>query len=121
MFVLSSEEKAWKERGMGTIKLNVPKDFIEMDDFDVPIPGSYDPSGRETSDDDKQLGPPPARIIMRQEGTNKVILNSPIIKAVKFEEQAANPYRILFTAFEDGKPVNVLLRVRLCAFLLIPK
>lgn len=98
---------------MGTLKLNVHKTCIEYDDYSgLPIPGTFDPSLGGDEEDSKPIIA--ARLIMRQENTHRVILNTIIVKAIKFEDkQAQNAVQILFTAFDDGKPLNVLLRVYL--------
>lgn len=117
LFAIESKEKGWKERGVGTLKLNVPKSYVDYDHNGLPIPGSFDPSGAEDrEDDDGNLLPEPvaARLVMRQENTHRVILNTVIIKALKFEEKPSNTaVQILFTAFEETKPVNMLLKVGL--------
>lgn len=55
----------------------------------------------------------PARLIMRQENTHKVILNTAIIRELKFEEKLSNAAgkQYMFMAFDNGKPVNMLLKV----------
>lgn len=113
IFAIESKEKGWKERGVGTIKLNVPKSYVEYDENDMPILGSYDPSGREEEEEESASSLVPARLIMRQENTHRVILNTPIIKALKFEQKqgSGNSTQILFTAFEGEKPINMLLKV----------
>lgn len=117
IFAIESKEKGWKERGFGTIKLNVPNSYVEYDENDVPILGSYDPSGREEDQDENSPEPVAARLIMRQENTHRVILNTPIVKALNFEEKhgSGGGMQILFTAFEGEKPINMLLRVGLLA------
>lgn len=113
LYTLVSRVIGWKERGFGTLKLNVPKSFVDYDENGVPVLGSFDPSG--AYDDDEEGGKsnaPAARLIMRQENTHRVILNTVILRALKFEEKpGAAQARIVFTAFEDGKPVNMLFKV----------
>jgi Ran-binding protein 3 len=78
--------------------------------------GTFDPSSRE-DDEEEHEGPQPvaARLVMRQENTHRVILNTVILKAQKFDQKSANSaIQILFTAIENGKPVNMLLKV--CAY-----
>jgi hypothetical protein len=96
--------------------LNVPKSYVDYDHNGIPIPGSYDPSGAEDREEDEEGNPLPepvaARLVMRQENTHRVILNTVIIKALKFEEKPSNTaVQILFTAFEETKPINMLLKV----------
>lgn len=113
LFTFVSKEAGWKERGVGILKLNVPRFYVDYDENGVPIPGSFDPSTRSDSDEEGSEPPPTvARLIMRQENTHRVILNTVILKALKFEEKTSGPgAQILFTAFEEAKPVNMLLRV----------
>jgi DEAD/DEAH box helicase domain-containing protein len=83
---------------------------VEFDQYTgQPIPGSFDVSLREDDDGESVIA---ARLIMRQENTHRVILNTIIVRALKFEEKASNSaMQILFTAFDETKPVNMLLRV----------
>jgi hypothetical protein len=106
-------KEGWKERGFGILKLNVPRIYVDYDENGIPIPGSFDPSARDDSDEEGgEPVPTVARLIMRQENTHRVIMNTVILKALKFEEKSSgNGAQILFTAFEEGKPVNMLLRV----------
>jgi hypothetical protein len=113
LYTLESKEQGWKERGVGTLKLNANKTFVDYYDDGTPILGSFDPSARDENDGEG-AGPAPvaARLIMRQENTHRVILNTVILKAQKFEEKTVNSaVQILFTAFEDTKLVNMLLKV----------
>lgn len=54
-------KKEWKERGLGVIRLNVK------------IPGPED-----------EEAAPKARLVMRADGSHRVVLNTPILKSVKF-------------------------------------
>lgn len=113
LYTLESKEKGWKERGVGTLKLNVNRAYIDYHEDGTPVLGSFDPSGRDEDEGDRTASAPTAaRLIMRQENTHRVILNTVILKALKFEEKPSNSaIQILFTAFEDTKPVNMLLKV----------
>ncbi|KAI9736052.1 MAG: hypothetical protein M1818_006228 [Claussenomyces sp. TS43310] len=115
LFWIESKELGWKERGVGTLKLNVPKSYVEYDQNGIPLLGTFDPSTRdedESTEASETPDPTAARLIMRQENTHRVILNTPIIKALKFEEKPSNTaMQVMFTAFEEGKPVNMLLRM----------
>lgn len=101
---------------MGTLKVNVPKSCAGFDENGIPIPGSFDASGLEEEDDDPNA-PRVARLIMRQENTHRVILNTIIVRAMKFEDKpSTSTAQIMFTAFEGGeepKPINMLLKVSL--------
>ena len=94
------------------MKINVPKTCVSMDYSGHPIPGSFDPSGL---DDDDETAPKVPRLILRQENTHRVILNTALLKAMKFQDkQATSTAQIFFTAIEgdkEPKPVNMLLKV----------
>lgn len=105
-------KEGWKERGVGNLKVNVHKTCVEFDEYTgAPVPGSFDVSLR----DDDEDAPPviAARLIMRQENTHRVILNTIINRALKLEEKPSNAAGkgYMFTAFDGGKPVNMLLKV----------
>ena len=114
LFAIESKEAGWKERGVGTLKINVPKSCASYDENGLPIPGSFDASGLE-EEDEESTAPRVARLIMRQENTHRVILNTVIVRAMKFEDKpATSNVQILFTAFEgdkEPKPINMLLKV----------
>ena len=116
LFALESKEVGWKERGVGTLKINVPSSCASFDDQGLAIPGSFDASGLEEEDDVDTGTSKVARLIMRQENTHRVVLNTIIIKAMKFEDKpATSTAQIIFTAFEGeqaAKPINMLLKVR---------
>jgi DEAD/DEAH box helicase domain-containing protein len=113
LFAIESKDAGWKERGVGTLKINVPKSCVSYDDHGAPISGSFDTSGL---DDEESETPVVARLIMRQENTHRVVLNTIIVRAMEFQEKpTASAVQILFTAFEgekELKPINMLLRVR---------
>lgn len=68
------------------------------------------------------LGNRVVRLIMRQENTHRVILNTFIVKAMEFvPKPGSSPPQVMFTAFEsegDGepKPINMLLKVSFLDF-----
>ncbi|KAH8597098.1 hypothetical protein B0O99DRAFT_618007 [Bisporella sp. PMI_857] len=111
LYALESKEAGWKERGVGTLKVNVPRSCATFDDIGVPIPGSFDISGLEDETDENSPRNP--RLIMRQENTHRVILNTSIIRAMEFKDKPSpKGAQVLFTAFEgDGKPVQMLLKM----------
>ncbi|KAJ5320078.1 hypothetical protein N7508_000361 [Penicillium antarcticum] len=81
------DNKQWKERGVGTFKVNVKSG----------------PDGKRT-----------ARMIMRADGALRVMLNSAIFKGMHFgDQQGAAPAgrRIFLASKEDGKVANVLLQL----------
>ena len=102
---------AWKERGAGVVKVNVHKSCVDMDEYDgKTIPGSFDASQADEPTEGKRVIP--ARLIMRQDNTHKLILNTAIVRALKFVEKAGNTGKqYMFTAFDGGNAINMLLRV----------
>ncbi|KAL2061938.1 hypothetical protein VTL71DRAFT_7316 [Oculimacula yallundae] len=114
IFAIESKEVGWKERGVGTLKINVPSSCVSFDDNGAAIPGSFDASGLEDGDAE-QSGPRVPRLIMRQENTHRVILNTIIVRAMEFTDKAGtNTAQVMFTAFEgekESKPINMLLKM----------
>ncbi|KAG5983847.1 hypothetical protein E4U55_006997 [Claviceps digitariae] len=116
MFSLD-KESGWKERGAGMLKINVPYACVEFDDSGAVIPGSFDASGLdadEKSADDGVSNPKVARLILRQDQTHRVILNTAILPAMEFQEKSSlKSVGILFTIFEGngGKPVSITMRM----------
>ncbi|KAL5612604.1 uncharacterized protein BROUX77_002760 [Berkeleyomyces rouxiae] len=105
-------DMGWKERGAGNVKLNVPKDSVDYDTTGSVIPGTFDAStleGDEAVDKSNFKG---ARIIMRQDHTGRVILNTVLVPAMKFQlKEGLKSTGIMFTALEGGKPINVHLKM----------
>lgn len=109
---MDPKDQAWKERGVGTLKVNVHRSCIELDEYDgKPIPGSFDAS--QGNEGQANKGTIAARLIMRQDNTHKLILNTAIIRALKFIEKPGTGAgkQFMFTAFDAGKPINMLIRV----------
>lgn len=116
LFAIDSKEVGWKERGVGTLKINVPQSCVSFGDNGQPLPGSFDASVLEDEDEDEEShAPRVARLIMRQENTHRVVLNTIIVRAMEFQDKpSASTAQILFTAFEGDKeprPINMLLKV----------
>ncbi|KUJ16783.1 uncharacterized protein LY89DRAFT_684829 [Mollisia scopiformis] len=108
-------DKVWKERGVGVLKINAPKSCVSFDENGAPIPGSFDASGLDDEDADPNA-PKVPRLIMRQENTHRVVLNTIIVRAMAFSDKqpASSSAQILFTAFEgekEPKPINILLKM----------
>jgi DEAD/DEAH box helicase domain-containing protein len=122
LFALESKEAGWKERGVGTLKINVPKPCVSFDENGVAIPGSFDASGLEEEGEDESSSPRCPRLIMRQENTHRVILNTIIVRAMEFiDKPSTTAAQIMFTAFEgekDLRPVNMLFKASLVILLL---
>ncbi len=105
-------ETGWKERGVGNLKVNVHKTCIKEKHDGSPDPGSFRAPKKNEGDESNSVIA--ARLIMRQENTHKVILNTPVIKALDFVEKPSNTgtgKQYMFTAFDGGSPKNMLLKV----------
>ncbi|SPO29494.1 related to YRB2 - Ran-GTPase-binding protein involved in nuclear protein export [Ustilago trichophora] len=76
-----AEDQSWKERGTGTLRVNVPK-----------------------KSSDKR----PARLVMRADGVLRVILNVSLFKGMKCELQEKF---VRIVAFEDAKPVHYAIKL----------
>ncbi|KAF7915405.1 hypothetical protein BELL_0296g00100 [Botrytis elliptica] len=106
LFAMGSKELGWKERGVGTLKINAPKSCVDFDDNGHAIPGSFDSSMLEGNS---------VRLVMRQENTHRVILNTVVLKAMEFKPKpSTTSAQVLFTAFEgetEAKPINMILKM----------
>ncbi len=114
MFSLD-KETGWKERGAGMLKINVPRSCVDYDNNGTPVPGSFDASGLEADEEagEDAGGHKVVRLLMRQDQTHRVILNTAIVPAMQFQEKASlKSVGILFTAFEgpEAKPVSVTMK-----------
>lgn len=80
---------------------------MDLDDNNVPIPGSFDASTLEDAENKN------VRLIMRQDSTHRLLLNTVLIPAMSFQEKPTNKtVCVLFTAIEDkGEPVSIQLKV----------
>jgi RanBP1 domain len=90
-------DKVWKERGVGTFKVNVKE---SSDDSDSDI---------EAGNKKKS-----ARMIMRADGVLRVMLNSPIFKGMPIGDVSGEEPKgkqLNLASVEDGKTVPLLLRV----------
>ncbi|GAM37019.1 nuclear protein export protein [Talaromyces pinophilus] len=86
--------KEWKERGVGTFKVNVKEPPSDADD---------ETPKKKT-----------ARMIMRADGVLRVMLNSPIFKGMPVGEVSGEEPKgkqLNLASVEDGKTVPLLLRV----------
>ncbi|KHJ33548.1 putative dead deah box dna helicase protein [Erysiphe necator] len=115
LFAIESKKSGWKERGVGTLKINLPKNSVQYDEKGNPISGSYKSSIRKGKHNNETNSAQAARLIMRQESTHRVILNTFILREMEFEEKSAvSSAQFLFTAFEgekEVKPVRLLLKM----------
>ncbi|EMC93518.1 hypothetical protein BAUCODRAFT_75922 [Baudoinia panamericana UAMH 10762] len=84
-------KKEWRERGLGVLRLNV----------------------KQAEGDEKVR----ARILMRADGSHRVVLNTPIEKKIKFGGKLGGPPEgglILFAGTIDGKPGLETLQLKVC-------
>ncbi|KAL1879429.1 hypothetical protein VTK73DRAFT_6961 [Phialemonium thermophilum] len=103
----------WKERGTGMLKINVPESTVDFDDDGNPLPESFDASVLEAGDSDTEVkGAKNVRLIMRQDHTLRVILNSIVLPAMKFElSKKLKATLVLFTAFDNGEVKQVQMKM----------
>lgn len=90
------ENREWKERGVGDLKINVRFELKEGSDEETP-----------------QLERK-ARIIMRTEHVHRVVLNTPIFKGMKVGNQSGdepNGKFLNLAGMENGKPALFMLKV----------
>lgn len=110
------EEVGWRERGAGMLKINVPVDSVTIDpESGSADPKSFDPSVlKESTPENLKL----VRLLMRQDSTLRVILNTAMTKNMKFEfNDGLKAKSVLFTALEgeEARHVQVQMKVR-CQF-----
>ncbi|KAF2152098.1 hypothetical protein K461DRAFT_162226 [Myriangium duriaei CBS 260.36] len=99
-----TSKKEWKERGLGTLRLNVLNSGNEEADLEAGRSGT--PSGGAQ-----------ARLVMRADGSHRVILNTPIKKELRFGsvtgDAPQNGY-VYFMGSIDGRPKLELLQLKVC-------
>ena len=104
----------WKERGGGMLKVNAPSSSVELDEQGHAIPGTFDASTFDEDDDDEaDASPKCVRLIMRQDHTLRVILNTIILPGMSFKvTRGLKSSLVLFTAFDDlGKATQMQVKV----------
>lgn len=90
-------KKEWKERGLGVVRLNV-KNLVSA------------------GDDDESK--PMARLLMRADGSHRVILNTPVKKEIKFGSASGGQPQgglVLFMGTVDGKASLEMLQLKVSA------
>lgn len=103
----------WRERGVGNLKINVPEDSVTADpESGVVDAKSFDPSVlKESTPENPKL----VRLVMRQDSTLRVILNTVMLAGMDFQiKEGFKTYSVLFTAIEgdDGQYVPITMKVR---------
>ncbi|KAK4226333.1 hypothetical protein QBC38DRAFT_537224 [Podospora fimiseda] len=98
----------WKERGAGMLKVNVPEATVEVDDNGVPDASSFEASVL----DDIEGHAKNVRLIMRQDHTLRVILNTVVLPGMKFQvTHKLKSATVLFTAFDGNDPIQVQMKL----------
>ncbi|KAK5075481.1 hypothetical protein LTR64_001688 [Lithohypha guttulata] len=93
-------DRAWKERGTGLFKLNVRTDTSNAAEVD---PEAQTSKGKRK-----------ARLLMRADGTHRVILNSPIFKGMQFggpDGSEPSGKVMHLQSLEEGKPVPLQVKI----------
>lgn len=113
MFQMEKGE-GWKERGAGILKVNVPVSTVDFDNNDSPIASSFDASVLEDEPPkDGSNGRKSVRLIMRQDHTLRVILNTVILPNMDFKlTTKLKSSFVLFMAFEGTEVKQVQMKVR---------
>ncbi|KAI1823647.1 hypothetical protein F4861DRAFT_539856 [Xylaria intraflava] len=107
LYNLDKASNSWKERGAGNLKIKVPIACATIDDVTgAPLPGHFDASALNDAE------PKVVRLIMRQDSTHRVILNTAIIPTMKFQEKSSlKATYILFTAIEGEGAVSIQIKM----------
>lgn len=109
------EEIGWRERGAGILKINVPIESVNIDsESGAADPKSFD---RAILSESTPASPKLVRLLMRQDSTLRVILNTAMSAHMKFElREGLKANNVLFTAIEgeDAKHVQVQMKVSVC-------
>lgn len=105
----AAAKKEWKERGLGTLRLNVQtSSSTEPTETDLEA-GGEGATGRAAR----------ARLVMRADGSHRVILNTPIKRELQFGTvtgEAPQGGYVYFMGSIDGKPKLELLQLKVCPF-----
>ncbi|KAK3398709.1 hypothetical protein B0T20DRAFT_438016 [Sordaria brevicollis] len=106
----------WKERGAGMLKVNVPKASVKRDHSGNWNSRSFDASALVEDNGDGESGGSggrkSVRLVMRQDHTLRVILNTAIVPAMEFVvTKKLKASYVLFTAFEGTEPRQVQVKL----------
>lgn len=110
----------WRERGVGNLRINVPEDSVTTDPETGAVDAkSFDPSvlKKSTAENPKLV-----RLVMRQDSTLRVILNTVMVAGMDFQlKEGFKMWSVLFTAIEgdDGQYVPVTMKVRFPSHLVL--
>lgn len=107
----------WRERGVGVLKVNVPMESVRLDpESGAADPKSFNPSILEKSTPES---PKLVRLLMRQDSTLRVILNSAMLAGMEFQlKEGLKAHSVLFTAIEGEDARHVQVQMKVCISLL---
>ncbi|POS78298.1 DEAD/DEAH box helicase [Diaporthe helianthi] len=102
----------WRERGVGNLKINVPEESVRPDPETGAVdPKSFDPAVlKEGTAENPKL----VRLVMRQDSTLRVILNTVMVAGMDFQlKEGFKTWSVLFTAIEgdDGQYVPITMKM----------
>lgn len=114
VYHLDKESGAWKERGAGILKLNVPEATIDFDQQSgAPLTASFDASMLDAGDSESKT-PKVVRLIMRQDHTLRIVINTAVVAGTDFvRREMMKAVGFLFTALEgpDAHPVTLQIKM----------
>ncbi|TGJ85270.1 hypothetical protein E0Z10_g3489 [Xylaria hypoxylon] len=106
LYNLDKSSQSWKERGAGNLRINVPISCVSTDTTGTAPAGTFDASALEDAESKV------VRLVMRQDSTHRVILNTAIIPTMKFQEKSSlKATYVLFTAIEDEGAVSIQIKM----------
>lgn len=103
----------WRERGVGVLKVNVPVESVRLDpESGAADPKSFNPAVLEKSTPEN---PKLVRLLMRQDSTLRVILNSAMLAGMEFQlKEGLKAHSVLFTAIEGEDARHVQVQMKVC-------
>ena len=131
LYIFDQPTKAWKERGLGILKLNELKPTtVPDDDSDDSSkrheakPPQHDFSGDDNNDHDDDditsnghavqsatIPERKARLLMRTEAVHKLVLNTPVYQGMTKSMAEPQGKSMMFVGFEEGKRETFQLKV----------
>lgn len=123
VYYMDSDAKAWKERGAGILKINVPEATVDTDDHGTVIPESFDASMLQSDQDEEDVeagstttakGPKVVRLIMRQDHTHRVVVNTAVTGATDFvKREMLRAATFTFNAVEGPEAKRAMLQIKM--------
>lgn len=113
------EEVGWRERGVGMLKVNVPVESLTADPESGAVDAkSFDPSILDGSTPEN---PKLVRLLMRQDSTLRLILNTAMLANMDFQiKEGFKSWTLLFTAIEGEEAKHVPVQVKVCILFFFP-